>query len=83
MFRKTILTALAAAITFSAASSAANAGSFRGDGVTTIWVTIKAEPYEGLWQACRRVYQHDVYKVRGGPDVGLVRCNIDHSRIYR
>ena len=83
MFRKTVLTISAASVAFCIASASANAGSFRGDGITTIWVTIEAYPGEGMWQACRRVFQHDVYRVRGGSDVGLVRCDIDHSRINR
>ena len=52
-----------------------------GDRPTLVWVTIKALPGEGRWQACRRVYQRDVYVVmraRGSK----VRCKIDHSRIY-
>ena len=60
----------------------AKAGTFqRGDGLTLVWVTIKATPNEGLWEACRKVYQRDVYQVRRGPGL-TVRCNIDHSRIY-
>ena len=82
MFRKTILTVATAAVALSMATTA-QAGSFNDRGLTTIWVTIEAYPGEGLWQACRRVYQHDVFKVRGGPDIGLVRCEVDHSRIYR
>ncbi len=57
------------------------AGPFRGDGLTLVWVTIRAYPGEGLWQACRRVYQRDVYMVQGRPG-NRVRCRIDHSRIY-
>ena len=53
----------------------------QGDGLTLVWVTIKAKPNEGLWEACRRVYQHDVYQVRRGPG-SAIRCNIDHSRLY-
>ena len=81
MFRTTVLAAMAAAITLTATTNTATASSFRGDGATTIWVTVHAYPGEGLWQACRRVYQHDVFKVRGGHDIDLVRCEIDHSRI--
>ena len=51
------------------------------DGPTLVWVTIKSLPGEGLWQACRRVYQHDVYVVLGARG-SKVRCQIDHSRIY-
>lgn len=53
----------------------------RGDRLTLVWVTIKAKPSEGLWEACRKVYQRDVYQVRRGPGF-TVRCNIDHSRLY-
>jgi hypothetical protein len=57
-------------------------GSMSGyDGPLTIWVTIRARGGEGAWEACRRVYQRDVYQAMplGG---GKVRCRIDHSRIY-
>ena len=57
-------------------------GSMSGyDGPLTIWVTIRARGGEGAWEACRRVYQRDVYQavpLSGG----RVRCRIDHSRIY-
>ena len=68
---------------FAGLSVNANAGSFPGNDsdLTLIWVTIKAHPGEGLWQACRRVYQRDVYKVRGSYGHN-VRCKIDHSRVY-
>ena len=79
MFRNTVLAAMTAAIAITAANSTASASKFRD--LTTIWVTVHAYPGEGLWEACRRVYQHDVYKVRGGHDIDLVRCEIDHSRI--
>ena len=85
MIAKTIAsTAIAAAIaasTFATATSSANASMFRDNGMTLVWVTIKSHRGEGLWQACRRVYQRDVYQVRHGHD-GRVRCNIDHSRLY-
>lgn len=71
--------ALGAMAGLSAHSSAAvKQGS---DGPTLVWVTIKAFPGEGRWQACRRVYQHDVYFVLGARG-SKVRCQIDHSRIY-
>lgn len=58
------------------------AGTFqRGDGLTLVWVTIETRPNEEPWEACRKVYQRDVYQVRRGPEF-TVRCNIDHSRIY-
>ncbi|MDH3742244.1 MAG: hypothetical protein OER56_11670 [Hyphomicrobiales bacterium] len=79
MFRNTVLAAMAAAIAITAATNTASAGNYRG--VTTIWVSVHAYPGEGLWEACRRVYQHDVYKVRGGYGIDEVRCEIDHSRI--
>ena len=61
----------------------ANAGSFFGDdGPTLVWVTIKALPGEGNWQACRRVYQRDVYVI-GARHGSRVRCKVDHSRIYQ
>lgn len=64
-------------------SSRADAGFFWGDdGPTLVWVKIKAKRGEALWQACRRVYQRDVYQVRRGPG-NTMWCNIDHSRIYR
>jgi len=81
MFRKTVLTAMTAAMVFTVAANTADAGRIRGDGTVTIWVTVAAHPDEGLWEACRRVYQRDVYNVRGGRDIDLVRCEIDHSRI--
>jgi len=52
------------------------------DGPVLIWVTIKAYPGEGAWQACRRVYNRDVYEVAAAPSK-RVRCRVDHSRIYR
>jgi len=55
---------------------------FDNDGPVLIWVTIKAHADEGQWQACRRVYQRDVFQVAAGPG-NKVRCRIDHSRIYR
>ena len=79
MFRKTVLAAMTAAVAITAVNNTASASKFRD--LTTIWGTVHAYPGEGLWEACRRVYQHDVYKVRGGYDIGLVRCEIDHSRI--
>lgn len=70
------------AIAVCAMSVSVKAGTYqRGDGLTLIWVTVKAKPNEGLWEACRKVYQRDVYQVRRGPGL-TVRCNIDHSRIY-
>jgi hypothetical protein len=82
MLRTTLLAATAAVITFTTVPMKPAEASVRNDGLTTIWVTIHAYPGEGLWEACRRVYRRDVYKVRGGPDVGLVQCDVDHSRIY-
>ncbi len=82
--RPLLTAAIAASITaaaFSAATTTANAGSLNDNAVTAIWVSIDSYPDEGLWEACRRVYQHDVYQVRHGQH-GQVRCKIDHSRIY-
>ena len=77
---RTIVFAVAFA---SAAQSGAAAQSFfDNDGPVLIWVTIKAHSDEGPWQACRRVYQRDVFQVAAGPG-SKVRCRIDHSRIYR
>ncbi len=85
MTSKTLLTAaVAAAIaTGPLATTPAAAGGpyYRNNGVTAVWVNIKAFRGEGLWEACRRIYQRDVYQVRRGKS-GQVRCKIDHSRIY-
>lgn len=56
--------------------------SFDNDGPVLIWVTIRSYPNEGPWQACRRVYQRDVFQVSDRPG-NRVRCRIDHSRIYQ
>jgi hypothetical protein len=50
-------------------------------GPVTIWVTIRAQGGEGAWEACRRVYQRDVYQAVPTSG-GRVRCRIDHTRIY-
>ncbi len=63
-------------------SISANAQDFPDNDITLIWVTIKAYPGESLWQACRRVYQYDVYVVAGASG-NKVRCKIEHSRIYQ
>lgn len=69
-------------LAFCALSVGTKADTFRrGDGLTLIWVKIRAKPGEGLWEACRRVYRHDVYQVRRGRGA-TVWCNIDHSRLY-
>jgi hypothetical protein len=61
----------------------AQAGSFFGDdGPTLVWVTIRALPGESGWQACRRVYQRDVYVI-GSRHGNRQRCRVDHSRIYQ
>ena len=80
MIRKTLLTVAAAAVAAGISANAANATYYTGNGLTPIWVTIEAHPGENRWQACRRRYQRDVYKVRGA-GYPFVRCNIDHSRI--
>ncbi len=73
--------AIAAAIAIGSVTSA-QAGEFPDRGLTLIWVTIKAYSGEGPWQACRRVYQRDVYQVTGYRG-NKVRCRIEHSRIYQ
>ncbi len=50
-------------------------------GLTLVWVKIKALPGEGRWQACRRVYQRDVYQVRRGRG-NTMWCNVEHHRLY-
>ena len=77
---RTMLFAMAFAS--AAQSGAAAQPFFDNDGPVLIWVTIKAYRGEGPWQACRRVYQRDVFQVAAGPG-SKVRCRIDHSRIYR
>jgi hypothetical protein len=62
-------------------SPAASASIFTDGGATRVWVTIKAAPGEGRWEACRRVYQRDVYRVRR-KSPRRVRCYIDHSRLF-
>ena len=57
-----------------------NQAAARSYNLMTVWVTIRAMESEDVWQACRRVYQRDVYKVRAaGP--GKVSCNINVSRL--
>ncbi len=69
-------------LTLGFVSTAANAGALRrGDGPTLVWVKIKAKPGEARWQACRRVYQRDVYQVRRGSG-STMWCNILSHRIY-
>lgn len=85
MTNKTLLTAaIATAITAGALSTTADtasAGALNDRAMTSIWVSIDSYPDEGLWEACRRVYQRDVFQVRHGHH-GQVRCKIDHSRVY-
>ncbi len=46
-----------------------------------IWMFVRKAPDEELWEACRRVYGRDVYRVRGaGPR--KARCYVDSSQIY-
>ncbi len=59
--------------------NAADAGEFRDP--TPVWVKIKAEPGEARWHACRRVYQHDVFRVRRGPG-NTMWCYVEYSRAY-
>ena len=77
-FNALIIVTVAVCVAF----TAANAGTFRrGDGPTLIWVKIKAKPGEARWEACRRVYQRDVYHVRRGHG-NTMWCNIEHHRLY-
>lgn len=74
---------LASAIAIvSGTSMPASANDFNDNGVTLVWVSIRAHPGEGLWHACRRVYQRDVYQAARGRG-NTVRCRIHHSRIYQ
>lgn len=73
------LTILAGACAGFAAPS--QAGIFSGDaGRTAVWVYVKAYQDEDVWETCRRVYQRDVYQVRGAGR-GAARCYIDASRV--
>ncbi len=57
----------------------ASAGSYSGNaGRTAIWVYIRKQPDEGIWEACRRVYRRDVYQVRGAGR-RKARCFVDAS----
>jgi len=69
-------------VIFNSAPVNAQFGWIDNDGPVLIWVTIRAYPNEEPWQACRRVYQRDVYQAAGRPG-NRVRCWIDHSRIYQ
>jgi len=72
---------MAAAAPLLSVSGPAHAGVFSSDaGRTAIWVFVRARAGEDVWETCRRVYQRDVYQVRGaGP--GKARCYIDASRV--
>jgi hypothetical protein len=86
MFTKkamSLFVALAAAATGSAFffPSPAHAGLYAGDaGRTAVWVFVRAYKGEDVWETCRRVYQRDVYQVRGAGR-GKARCFIDASRV--
>lgn len=82
MFSMAGLGVVLGAITFASVSAPAQFESFDNDGPVLIWVTIRSYPNEGPWQACRRVYQRDVFQVSDRPG-NRVRCRIDHSRIYQ
>ncbi len=73
---------LAIALMFVSSGAAIAQTYLDDDGLVLIWVAIKAYPGEGAWQACRRVYNRDVYEVVAASGI-RVRCRIDHSRIYR
>jgi len=68
-----------------AALGPASADGHAKAGSNGIWVMIQADPGEGLWQACRRIFSRgDVYQVRGDYKgrPGIVWCNIDTSAYY-
>ena len=60
-------------------STAANAGEFRAR--TQVWVKIQAKPGEARWAACRRVFKHEVFRVRRGPG-NTMWCYVDYHRAY-
>ncbi len=68
-----------ATATLFAIPAAADAQEFRSQ--TRVWVKIKAKPGEGRWQACRRVFRHDVYQVRRGPG-DTMWCNVEHHHLF-
>jgi hypothetical protein len=79
---KTLSYLIVSAFLLGVAPGSADAGSFRrGDGPTLVWVKIKAKRGESRWQACRRVYQRDVYFVRRGKG-GTMWCKILSHRLF-
>jgi hypothetical protein len=60
----------------------ADAGSYSGPGGrTAVWVYIRKHPAEDIWEACRRVYNRDVYQVRGaGETQGALLCRCQRGR---
>jgi len=59
----------------------ADAGSYNGPGGrTAVWVYIRKHPAEDIWEACRRVYNRDVYQVRGAGE-RRARCFVDASEV--
>ncbi len=46
-----------------------------------IWVKIEAMPGETRWEACRRVFRHEVYRVRKGPG-NVMLCYVDYDTAY-
>ncbi len=77
----TLATAAIAATALAISALPAAAGTFNDRGLTLVWVTIKAHPGEDVWQACRRVYQRDVYVVQRSRGDN-VRCKVEHHRLY-
>jgi hypothetical protein len=45
-----------------------------------VWVYIRKHPAEDIWEACRRVYNRDVYQVRGAGE-RRARCFVDASEV--
>ena len=68
-----------ATLTVCATLTAANAGQFRSP--ARIWVKIEAHPDETRWEACRRVFRHEVYRVRKGPG-NLMLCYVEYDNAY-
>ncbi len=78
-FVNALIIATAVLFVVSTAAKARTLG--KGDGSTRVWVKIKTTPGEEHWEACRRVFQHDVHQVRRG-SVNTMWCNIVSHRLY-
>lgn len=70
---------MAAIIIASLGMLAATAGADEFRAHTRIWVKVLAEPHESRWEACRRVFRHEVYAVRKGPG-DIMWCWVESSR---